>query len=119
MPEKIQLPNHHGKFKTPSASLCSTPQTTARLWIERGLEVLGLSKTDLETINKTDWRKAMIVRSIRKHSSVKLEWIARELHMGVRSGVTRAEQMLKVLLKNKKAVQKTWCKMEEMHHFSA
>ncbi len=94
-------------------------EATARLWIERGLEVLALSKADLETINKTDWRKAMIVRSIRKHSSVKLEWIAKELHMGVRSGVTRAEQMLKVLLKNQKAVQKTWRKMDKMHHFSA
>jgi hypothetical protein len=81
--------------------------------------VLGLSKTDLETINKTDWRKAMIVRSIRKNSSVNLEWIARELHMGVRSGVTRAEQMLKILLKNQRTVQKTWRKMEKMHHFSA
>ena len=79
--------------------------------------MLDLSETDLKTINKTDWRKAMIVRSIRKHSSVKLEWIARELHMGVRSCVTRAEQMLKVLLKNKKTVQKTWCKMEKIHHF--
>jgi len=94
-------------------------EATARLWIERGLEVLGLSKTDLETINKTDWRKAMIVRSIRQHSSVKLEWIAKELHMGVRSGVTRAEQMLKARLKNEKLIQKMWREMERMRHFSA
>jgi len=94
-------------------------EATARLWIERGLEVLGLSKTDLETINKTDWRKAMIVRSIRQHSSVKLEWIAKELHMGVRSGVTRAEQMLKARVKNEKAIQKMWREMERMRHFSA
>ena len=90
-------------------------EATARLWIERGLEVLGLSKTDLETINKTDWRKAMIVRSIRKHSSVKLEWIARELHMGVRSGVTRAEQMLKTLLENQETIQKTSRKTARLH----
>jgi len=81
--------------------------------------VLGLSKVDLETINKTDWRKAMIVRSIRKHSSVKLDWIAKELQMGVRSGVTRAEQMLKDSLKNKRAVQKTWREMEGMHRISS
>ena len=85
-------------------------EATARFWIEQGLEELGLSKADLLTMNKTDWRKAMIVRSIRKNSSVKLEWITREMHMGVRSGVTRAEQMLKLKLKNKRAVQKTWQK---------
>ena len=61
----------------------------------------------------------MIVRSIRKHSSVKLDWIARELNMGVRSGVTRAEQMLKTQLKNKKQVQVMWRKIEDMHHFYA
>ncbi|MBK1829912.1 transposase [Verrucomicrobiaceae bacterium R5-34] len=94
-------------------------EATARLWIERGLEVVGLSREELATTNKTDWRKAMIVRSIRKHSSVKLDWIAKELHMGVRSGVTRAEQMLKVKLANKKQVQRMWRKIEEMHHFYA
>jgi len=61
----------------------------------------------------------MIVRSVRKHSSVKLGWIAKELHMGVRSGVTRAEQMLNVRLLNNRAVQKTWQKMENMHSFYA
>jgi REP element-mobilizing transposase RayT len=53
---------------------------------------------------------------------IKLEWIAKELHMGVRSGVTRAEQMLKVRLENEKATQKMWQEMEEMErmrHFSA
>ena len=83
-------------------------EATARLWITRGLEVLGLSRADLENINTTDWRKAMVVRSVRKHSSVKLDWISKELHMGVRSGVTRAEQMLKVKLKNQRGVQKMW-----------
>lgn len=94
-------------------------EVAARLWIERGLDVLGVGKADLETINKTDWRKAMIVRSIRKHSSVKLDWIANELHMGVRSGVTRAEQMLKIKLKSKKQVQVMWRKIEKMHQFYA
>jgi len=93
-------------------------EATARLWIERGLGELGLSKEDLPVINKTDWRKAMIVRCIRKHSSVKIEWIAKELHMGVRSGVTRAEQMLKARLKQQKAIRKTWRKMEGMSQFS-
>ena len=95
-------------------------EATARFWIEKGLEELGLSKVDLPTINKTDWRKAMIVRSIRKHSSVKLEWIAKEMHMGVRSGVTRAEQMLKVKLKNQRAVQKMWRKFcKEMDNLAS
>lgn len=94
-------------------------EASARRWITRGLENLGLSHEDLKTINKTDWRKAMIVRMIRKHSSVKLDWIARELHMGVRSGVTRAEQMLKVKLENQKQVRRMWQKFKDMHHFYA
>lgn len=94
-------------------------EATARLWIKRGMEVCGLSQEELATMNKTDWRKAMIVRGIRKHSSVKLDWIARELHMGVRSGVTRAEQMLKTKLINNRQVKRMWKKMEKMHHFYA
>jgi hypothetical protein len=61
----------------------------------------------------------MIVRSIRKHSSVKLDWIAKELHMGVRSGVTRAEAMLKIKLKSNKKIKELWRQMEEMHHLYA
>ena len=52
-------------------------------------------------------------------SSVKLDWIAKELHMGVRSGVTRAEQMLKTKLINNRQVKRMWKKMEKMHHFYA
>ncbi len=89
-------------------------EATARFWIEQGLEVLGLSKADLPVLNKTDWRKAMIVRCIRKHSSVQREWIARELHMGVRSGVTRAEQILKEKLQNNQAILRAWKKIERM-----
>lgn len=37
-------------------------------------------------MNKTDWRQAMLVRSVRKHSSVRLDWISKELNMGVRNG---------------------------------
>ena len=59
------------------------------------------------------------LEGVYKPSSVKLDWIARELNMGVRSGVTRAEQMLKTQLKNKKQVQVMWRKIEDMHHFYA
>ena len=81
------------------------------------MEVCGLTQGELASMNKTDWRKAMIVRGIRKHSSVKLDWIAGELHMGVRSGVTRAEQMLKTRLEDDKQAQSMWRKMEKMRHF--
>ena len=94
-------------------------EATAKLWIERGLEVVGLPMDELESIAKTDWRKAMVVRMIRQHSSVKLDWIARELHMGVRSGVTRAEQILKNKLQTDRKIIKMWRKMEEMRHFYA
>ncbi len=88
-------------------------EATARLWIEQGLKELGMNHEDLPTINKTDWRKAMIVRCIRKHSSVKIAWIAKELHMGVRSGVTRAEQILKIRMKKQREARKIWEKMKK------
>jgi hypothetical protein len=33
--------------------------------------------------------------------------------------VTRAEQMLKMKLKNQKQAEMMWYKIEKMHHFSA
>ena len=50
---------------------------------------------------------------------MKLDWIAGELHMGVRSGVTRAEQILKAKLEDDKQAQRMWGEMEKMHHFYA
>ena len=53
---------------------------------------------ELRVLKKTDWRKAMIVRLLRANTSVKLDWISKELNMGARSGIGRAETLLKAKL---------------------
>ena len=40
----------------------------------------------------------MIVRLLRANTSVKLDWISKELNMGARSGIGRAETLLKAKL---------------------
>jgi len=48
------------------------------------------------------------LEGVYKPSSVKLDWIARELNMGVHSGMSWAEQQPKT----KKQGQPTWRKIE-------
>ncbi len=45
--------------------------------------------------------------------------LAKEFHMGVRSGVMRAEQLLKVKLEKDKQTQKLWVNLTKMRHFYA
>ncbi|MDC1406444.1 hypothetical protein N8314_02730 [Akkermansiaceae bacterium] len=55
------------------------------------------------TINN---RNSMIARLVRRHTSMGLEWIAAQLHMGVRSSVTRAEKDLQRKLAKDKVLAK-------------
>jgi hypothetical protein len=56
-----------------------------------------------------DIKKAMLVRLLRKQTSMPLEWIAKELTMGVRSSVSRADHHLTNELKENKKLQKICC----------
>jgi len=87
--------------------------------LAKGIPLLGLVSEDLETMNKTDWRKAILACLVRGHCSVKLDWIAKELHMRVRIGVTRAEQLLKAKLEKHKPAQKLWGDLTEIRYFYA
>ena len=72
-----------------------------------------MDKGELLKLRKLDPKKAMIVRLIRRHTRVKLDWIARELRMGVRSSVTLAEKRLKEELKNDLNLRKLWRQIEK------
>ena len=89
-------------------------ENAARQYLAESLGVLGLSHEELLSLNKTDWRKAMIVRVIRRNTSVKLDWICENLNMGARNSVGRAEQLLKEVLKNDKEIRKKWEGFDEM-----
>ena len=87
-------------------------EIAAAAWIEAGLDCLDLTRDDLRLMRKMDPRKAMITRLIRRHTSMGLEWIAAQLHMGVRSSVTRAEKDLQLKLAKDKVLAKHWKKLE-------
>lgn len=92
--------------------LRSHDEKAARQYVELGLEVLGMEVEELENLPKMDVNKAMLARLLRKHTHVGLEWISRELKMGVRSSVTRAEKMLNEKMKHDKTLRKQWEKLE-------
>ncbi len=93
-------------------------EVSARRWIREGMGVLGMSSGELTDCRKMDVRKAMLARLVRRHSRMTLDWIARELEMGVRSSVTRAERQLKIRLKTDRELNKLWKKLEA-HQISA
>ena len=87
-------------------------ERAAREWIRVGLDVMGLELTDLAEMRKMDMRKAMLSGLLRRHTSMGLDWISRDLHMGVRSSVTRAEKILKQRMLDDDDLRKLWEKLE-------
>lgn len=87
-------------------------ERAAQEYIESGLSVLGLKREELESLRKMDMQKALLARMLRRKTHVGLDWIARELKMGVRSSVTRAEKQLAEKMKRDKKLQKLWKKLE-------
>jgi hypothetical protein len=53
-----------------------------------GLRAAGLRQADLATLPKGDWRKRVIGRLIRRHTTVPLGWVAANLAMGVTTRVS-------------------------------
>ena len=73
-------------------------------------------------MQKTDWKKGLVVSLIRKNSMVRLDWISKQLNMGVRSSVTRAEENFRSELLKDKKMQKRWMKFvknENMQRINA
>jgi len=61
------------------------------LWAA-GLQAAGLKEADLAALPKGDWRKRVIGRLIRRHTTVPLGWLAERLAMG---GPTRVSALLR------------------------
>ena len=53
-----------------------------------GLRAAGLREADLAALPKSDWRKRVIGRLIRRHTTVPLGWVAERLAMGVPTRVS-------------------------------
>ena len=87
-------------------------ERAAREWIRVGLDVMGLELADLAEMRTMDMSKAMLRSLLRRHTCMGLDWISRELHMGVRSSVTRAEKILKQRMLDDEDLRKLWAKLE-------
>jgi len=61
----------------------------AQRLFDRGLVTLKLSPSDLPRLKKSDPRKKAIAWYIRKNTSVRNEWIARQVHMGCVSNMSQ------------------------------
>lgn len=63
----------------------------ARL-IEAGLKFFELKAGDFGNLTKGEWRKAVIAHVVQKRTTVRLDWIADQLHMGSRGYCSRKIQ---------------------------
>ena len=77
------------------------------------MKILAVTIDELRVLKKTDWRKTMIVRLLRANTSVKLDWISKELNMVARSGIGRAETLLKAMLERDKKALRVWRKLSK------
>ena len=64
-------------------------EQAAEKLLNSGLSALGIARSDLEGMKKSDDRKKAIAWLIRKNTSVKNQWIARALQMGNVATVSR------------------------------
>ena len=77
------------------------------------LKILAVIIDELRVLKKTDWPKVMLVRLLRANTSVKLDWISKELNIGARSGISCAETLLKAMLERDKKALRVWRGLSE------
>jgi len=53
--------------------------------LEAGLEHFGVSRKELRSAAKGDWRKGLLAALIQKETTVRLDWISESMRMGERS----------------------------------
>jgi putative transposase len=83
-PARIEKANgYHG------TQLNDYAEKQARALIRAALEHFRVELTTLRRARKGDWRKGFIAALIRTHTTMKLDWIAQQLSMGTRAGVSR------------------------------
>jgi putative transposase len=64
-------------------------ELVAERLFQQGLALCGLAEDDLVSLKKGDDRKKVIAWSLRKKTSVRVEWITQRLKMGVTSNFSR------------------------------
>jgi len=75
--------------------------------IAAGLDHFGLAKEDLNSMQKNDWRKAMLAMIITETTSLSHEWIASQLKMGHKTSVSRLSSQMKNEIRTNRKLRKT------------
>lgn len=76
--------NYHG------AELRDHGEAAARRIIAEGLKEEGLNEDALASLAKGDARKARIAAKVRRQTTVPLQWLANQLHMGTAANIIHA-----------------------------
>ena len=75
--------------------------------IAAGLDHFGLAKEDLNSMQKSDWRKAMLAMMLIETTSLSHEWIASQLKMGHKTSVNRLRSQMKNEIRANRKLRKT------------
>jgi putative transposase len=70
----------------------------AKALVEAGLEYFGMEAQELSGTKYNDWRKGVIAERIQAQTTMKLDWIRGELHMGGRSNCARTIRQIRAEL---------------------
>lgn len=99
-----------------AAQMWDHREAMARVILERGCLVLGLARDQLARRRANDPDKVMLAELIASHTSMPLDWIRSELHMGTRGYCCRLVQQQRELLRHNPILQQTRRRLLEKCH---
>ena len=82
--------------------------------LQAGLEHFGVSREELRSAAKADWRKGLVASLIQKETTVRLDWISQKLSMGERSSCCRTIRRTREVMQRRKDWIGATRKIQEM-----
>ena len=73
--------------------------------LQAGLEHFGVSREELRSAAKGDWRKGLVASLIQKETIVRLDWISQKLRMGERSSCCRTIRRTREVMEARNGVR--------------
>ena len=96
------------------AELSDHGERRAERILESGLEYFGVSREELRSAAKADWRKGLVAALIQKETTVRLDWISQRLSMGERSYCCRTIRRTREIIERRKDWIGVTTKIQEM-----
>jgi hypothetical protein len=86
----------------------------ARRIVAAGLAVFGITIEELRKTAKSDWRKGLMAEMIQRQTTMKLDWIGKELRMGERSSCCRIIRKVREKFPKQKEWEEKWRDIERI-----